>query len=421
MPADLATLLPPNSSAFERAAEQTTGGRIAALDVAAIARAKDPWACPAELLHFLAFELSLDVWDDAWPTWKKRSVIASSLKDHRLKGTEAGLRRFLAIADAELLQTVTPPQGYFASPDLSKAEWDALLAKHPKVRITLARGRGQYLAPDGVFADQAAADHACASIDQGRALIGRQAYLVRGAERQPLQLVELEQSTTTRAGVVRERVVVPGKSANSLVADAAFADAAFADATDKAPAYFSYELARDYLHAESRLAVTTIPVGYEPRSTRFVRESERGTRELAFFAGDHAGAYFASADRGGELLADVLLLHDPAVAVPQVAGMSFAGHSRVGMEHHQAEALVNWNERHQPGSAFVAGYSFAGRDPAAPTDRKRRDFLLRAVAASSRASDRVRVTFQTRRERTLGEGLRLNGAERLGDTVPNHL
>jgi phage tail P2-like protein len=421
MPADLATLLPPGSTAIEYALEGSVGARIAALDPAAIARAKDPWTCPEEVLHFLAFEHSVDVWDDAWPAWKKRSVIATALRDHRLKGTEAGLRRFVEIADAELVQTATPPQGFFASPDLTKAQWDELLAKHPRVRITYARGRGQYEAPDGVFAGQAAADQACASPDHGRALIGRRAWLVQGETATPLQLSTIERSTTRRAATVIERVSLPGKTANSVVAGGTFAGDAFVDAWDQAPRFYSYALSRDYIHEESRLSITTVPLGFEPRDIRFRRESDRGSRDHAWFVGDPVGAYAATTDRGGELLADVLHLHDPAIAAPQVAGLSFVGHARVGMPHHQAEALVDWRQKVQPGSAIFANVAFAGHAPAAPEDPSRRAFLLRAIAASSRATDRVQVTFQTRRERTLGDGLRLNAAARLGSSIANHL
>lgn len=419
--ADLPSLLPPNSAAFERASEQVSGARWAGLDVDIVRRSKDPWTAPEPLLGFLAYERSVDVWDDRWPSWKKRSVIAAAARDHRLKGTEAGLRRYLDIAGAELKQLVTPPQGFFASPDLGKVEWDALIARHPKVRITFARGRGQYSAPDGAFADHGFVDQACVTLDQGRALVGRRAVLVRDGVEQPLQLVSIERSAESRQGILLERVIVPGKSADSVVAGGCFADHAFADAWDQAPAYYSFSLSRSYVHEESRLSITTVPLGFSPREMRFHRESAAGQRESAFFVGDHAGDHFVTPDRGGELLADVLHLHDPAIAAPQVSGMSFVGHSRVGMPHHTAEALVDWKDRMIPGSAFVADTSFAGRDPAAPVDRARRDFVLDAVARSARATDRIRVTFQTHRDRRLGDAPRLDGSARLGASVPNQL
>lgn len=421
MPVDVAAPLVANASAYDRALEQSMAARIEALDIDAINRAQDPWQCPEELLDFLAFDRAVDIWDDAWPTWKKRSVIASAPRDHRLNGTEAGAHRYLEISDARLVQCVTPPQGFYASPDLTKEQWDALIAKHPKIRVTLSRGRGEYRVPGGVFADQAASDHACVTLDDGRALLGRRAFLVKDGQAQPLQLLTRQTSVETREATLIERIVVPGKTANSAVADASFTDNAFADATDKAPAWYSYALTRSYLHEESNLSLNTVAVGFEARDTRFRRESERGQRGLDCFVGDAAGTTFAEPDRAGDLLADVLYLYDPAIGAPQVSGMSFAGHSRVGMKHHTAEMLVDWQERLTAGTAFIANQSFADQHPARDNDTTRRNRLLDALARSGRLSDRIRVSFQTRRERTLGDGLPLDGSARLADPVPNYL
>lgn len=52
-----------------------------------IATIWDPASCPASLLSWLAYALSVDVWDSAWPEERKRAVIAASPLVHRLKGT----------------------------------------------------------------------------------------------------------------------------------------------------------------------------------------------------------------------------------------------------------------------------------------------------------------------------------------------
>ncbi|WP_223478749.1 phage tail protein I [Oricola indica] len=421
MTAEFASILPSSASPMMLGIEETSGERWDDADVDIVRRARDPWTCPAHLLNFLAYERSVDIWDRNWPDWKKRSVIASAPADHRIKGTLAGIRRYLDIADAELKQHVVPPQGFYASPDLTKEEWDAHIGKHPKIRITLAHGYGTYERPDGFFADLSFTDDAFNTFEEGRALHGRRAYIVQDGVQHPLQLSEVETDTESRDGTVRERIVVPGVAANALYADASFVDDAFADATDRAPQFYTFALSRQYLHSESRLALTTVPVGFQPRDTRFYRESENGTKDYAFFEGDFAGTAFASLDRADELLADVLYLLDPEVAVPQVAGMSFADVSRVGMDHHTAELLVDWKASVKRYEAFFAGVSFTENGFARDASRERRDFLLSAVHMSKRLSDKVRVTFQTRRERTLGDGIPLDGSVRLGDTVPHIL
>ena len=47
----------------------------------------DPYNCPAEFLPYLAWALSVDVWDEEWSEQIKRNVIAASPMVHRLKGT----------------------------------------------------------------------------------------------------------------------------------------------------------------------------------------------------------------------------------------------------------------------------------------------------------------------------------------------
>ena len=53
----------------------------------------NPSACPVNLLPYLAWALSVDRWDEAWPESTKRSVIMSSFFVHQHKGTISALRR----------------------------------------------------------------------------------------------------------------------------------------------------------------------------------------------------------------------------------------------------------------------------------------------------------------------------------------
>lgn len=89
-----AALLPPNATAFERAAADVIGARF---DGAVPVR--DLWSperCPAPLLPWLAWALSVDVWDAAWPEATRRRVIAESLSVHRIKGSRAAIDRAIA-------------------------------------------------------------------------------------------------------------------------------------------------------------------------------------------------------------------------------------------------------------------------------------------------------------------------------------
>lgn len=85
------TLLPPNSTALERAAARALA-EIARVPVPL----RDLWnfrTCPVPLLPYLAWAVSVDRWDDTWPEATKRDVIRKSFWLHKRKGTITALRR----------------------------------------------------------------------------------------------------------------------------------------------------------------------------------------------------------------------------------------------------------------------------------------------------------------------------------------
>lgn len=49
--------------------------------------------CPANLLPYLAWALSVDRWDEKWPEATKRNVCAAAFYVHQHKGTLSALRR----------------------------------------------------------------------------------------------------------------------------------------------------------------------------------------------------------------------------------------------------------------------------------------------------------------------------------------
>lgn len=90
----MSELLPSNSSALERSLAKT-GAPISSLPTPA-RHVRNPSTCPANLLPFLAWELSVDEWNPGWGEDVKRAVIAASIAIHRHKGTIGAVRRALA-------------------------------------------------------------------------------------------------------------------------------------------------------------------------------------------------------------------------------------------------------------------------------------------------------------------------------------
>lgn len=96
---DPVSILPPNRTPVEVALERAI--RVADPDLSPVARLMNPATCPADLLGWLAWSFSVDVWDPAWTEDRKRAVLAQSIDIHRVKGTRGAVRRALAVVGFE--------------------------------------------------------------------------------------------------------------------------------------------------------------------------------------------------------------------------------------------------------------------------------------------------------------------------------
>jgi phage tail P2-like protein len=94
----MADLLPPNATALERALATATA-RIEDVPIP-LDPLIDPATCPAELLPWLAWGESVDIWDTGWNEATKREAIAGSILLHRRKGTRWAVETVLARVDA---------------------------------------------------------------------------------------------------------------------------------------------------------------------------------------------------------------------------------------------------------------------------------------------------------------------------------
>ena len=86
------SLLPPNSTTLER--NLTEIGQDA-FDLSSIRIIKDIDLVPQQFLPFIAYQKSVDYWDDNWQDSLKRKVIKASKEQHKTKGTAAAIRRAL--------------------------------------------------------------------------------------------------------------------------------------------------------------------------------------------------------------------------------------------------------------------------------------------------------------------------------------
>ena len=81
-----ASVLPAHSTATETAIARAAAAALGDIPIT-FAALWNADTCPEPLLGHLAWSLSVDDWDDAWPATRKRAVIKASIPVHRAKGT----------------------------------------------------------------------------------------------------------------------------------------------------------------------------------------------------------------------------------------------------------------------------------------------------------------------------------------------
>ena len=88
----MTSLLPPNSTDLER--KLAEAGKDA-FDLPSIRIIKDIDQVPSQFLPFIAWQKSVDYWDENWQEALKRKVIKESRALHRFKGTPAAIKKAL--------------------------------------------------------------------------------------------------------------------------------------------------------------------------------------------------------------------------------------------------------------------------------------------------------------------------------------
>ena len=90
MSADTDLLLPPSEAVLSRELARLSE-MLDAINATPIESIWNAQTCPAVLLPWLAWALSVDVWDDGWDEATKRRAIADSPRLHRIKGSRASV------------------------------------------------------------------------------------------------------------------------------------------------------------------------------------------------------------------------------------------------------------------------------------------------------------------------------------------
>jgi len=164
------SLLPASATPWELAQSLTNAARRP-LPTELVKTVWNAETCPAHLLDILANELSVDVWDAAWDEQKKRRWIRRAIPLHKIKGTLACIREYLAQTDGEIIRVTRPPEGFVLADAQTPEDYERWVRTLPQVRIFQDRvtsTAGPFLALEITALDLEALDELPDPVETGR-------------------------------------------------------------------------------------------------------------------------------------------------------------------------------------------------------------------------------------------------------------
>jgi phage tail P2-like protein len=456
-----ARLLYRSASGLEKAMADVDGERLIGTYAEIINDQWNPYKISYNNLPYLAYGMGTILWEDGWSESTQREWTARQWEYKSLRGTQDGIsmalhytgRDFVGPQGYVINQALRPPQSFYASPSMSKADYDFWISLMPEIRITYSEGQG-WDGVDVMFSD----DGGCGwhvGLDDGHALHGRKAYLrVRGTD-YPLQIYQFTKTINGVATVDYERVAIPGQAGWAVTTeDFVNDDERFVCAEAVVPQLVTLRFDSSYDHEKSALHLDTVVPGLEPLDVRYVRNSDVGWGNGFFFVGDwsdsrnvlvpdravtgdgtlssqnsnmfsgtmtvHGVGQLAAgasglfnvsplygdpivfyADAGydaGRMLADRVFLHDPTIVAAITGGISFVGVDYVSWPAYTADLMIDLHSSDEVYSWF-ADEGFLTDDNYFVSTVQLQDFdrSNAAVVTSQALRDRVRVAYDPTR------------------------
>ena len=402
------TLLPPNHTPFEEAFD-LTGAQIDELPVD-LRKLVRPWEVPSSHLPWLAWGLSVDLWEPDWSEEKHRALAARALTMHARKGTQASLAEHIRIMGADPRRFIVPPAKTFLMEALTEAERDAFLSRFPQLRIYPFVTRGTYrfghFTSSAFGRAKAYLDASCIKDVGAWSRFIRTARLWdRGAE------TTLTIRAVTPEGVGRfqaaafDEVVLGAKPTKALHLDAPPTARAFL-VDDFGVAQRLIRIPRDasYEYRLGRESYTTtypdaVLVDVRPQSVAERHEGQPNAlyaTDRQFISGKHLPPSIA-----WQFIYERWHIHDPD-RVPDVRLRStHLGFTRLGMPPYNAEirTRISGTQAPRTASIFVTGHLMTG-------NRKPISQVREAVRVSKSLRDRILLDTKTYRLLRVGDRLK---------------
>jgi hypothetical protein len=341
-PHDPAALLPHNATEWERAIA-LTGAARRPLPADLIKSVWNPRTCPLPLLPYLAWALSVDVWDETWSETKKREVVAKSIELHQLKTTAAGIKRHVALTGAEVLHLVRPPARAFARAaytDEARRIWRESLPSiqmRTHVQTAIARHRAFYSGRQGrTFGGTMRRS-------RGLDLWGRRAMYVVDGVAVPVRLEQVQ----APGALPYDRITLARSARRRSFHGATHYGRGHWQTSTAAAAVLTVRIAP---HAESYAVEPTDGRVVDVRADR-IHQRRIAPRHRAFAGRTHYGHGHAQVTVAPRYIYDRIALHDPARAPAKRKTRTFWNAARYGITPFTAEALIKVPLRRPPSRA----------------------------------------------------------------------
>jgi hypothetical protein len=423
------------ASGLEKAMADVDGERLIVMNAEIIHDQWDPYAISYNNLPYLAYAMGVLLWEEGWSESTQREWTAKQFEYKSLRGTQAGIemalhysgRDFVGPQGYELVQAIRPPQAFYASPSLSKEEYDFWIHLMPELRITFYEGIGW----DGVdvLYVQDGGVNDFVGLDDGEALHGRKAFLrVKGKEDIPLQIYTFTKEINGVGSVDFERVAIPGLAGPAFTTEDFINDEQFVCAETLVPKLITIRIDGSYSHELSQLHLDTVLPGLDPIDVRYERTSDIGWGNSFFFVGDWADSrnllpppepeinpliilppneprpyqpvvFYADAGYdAARMLADRVFLYDPDIVATITGGISFVGVDYVSWPAYTADVMIDLNDVDDVFSWFAdEGYTVDDNYFSSTVQLQDFDRSNRAVVVSQAMRDRVRVAYDPTR------------------------
>lgn len=416
-------VLAPNATHYERVLASQSE-RMFDLDTERLRNLWNPWLCHPDDLPFLAWALSVDIWDANWDLPRKRRVVANAIDMHRHKGTLYGIERYLNVYDVQLRKAVVPPAFTLLMPALTDDDRQDFLERFAQLRIYPYVANGTY--PYASFTNKAyKLEKAFLGATTGDGGVypwntfphqryRRIAKLWDQGEETDLSLTEILPELVEAYGAkIYDLITLPSKASGQV----------FPNSPPKANLYLSRDrYVGERIISRERSVNLTYESTRELRSTldmslelinvepQFVFEQHQ-SQGNALYVGGYINGHCLPPTISWQYIYERWFIHDPDRVPDERRRSTHLGFTRLGMPAYHAELNVRIESKAYSREAwnYVSGYLHAHDN--GPIER-----TLEAVRNSKALRDKVLIDTKTYRQRRVSDRTEI-GSAALGELV----